>query len=152
MNSMYDSQVPINAHQTDKEDPAVKSNIKNTQDNFAHSFSKQPLIAGLVGLERKGTHQEKISDSQVEEAHVGHAAEPRPTNNDPDDQRVSQKAKEEENGIEGWKKTCSVILIHTLLKVTVKVVKICGKDGVEGYRGRTGGKQRNESSGKKINS
>jgi len=95
-----------------------------TQYHFAHSVPKQPLVPGLVGQEGKGTHQEKVGSSQVQEAHVSHAAESHATSNDPDDQGVAQEAQQEERNVEGWKKGGPVTLIHTPPIVTVRVVRV----------------------------
>lgn len=57
---MHHSQVAVNAHQADEEDPAVKRNVENTQDYFAHNIPKHPMIQCLVGQKGQCAHQEKI--------------------------------------------------------------------------------------------
>lgn len=119
---MHHGQVAVDAHQADEEDPAVKRNVENAQDHFAHGIPKHPLIQGLVGQKGECAHQEEIRESQVKEAHVGHAAESRAKHNDPDDQQVSQEAEEEEKGVEGRKKHGSMTLVHTHPKVRIVIV------------------------------
>lgn len=68
---------------------------------------------GLVGKEGEGAHQQKVSDSQVQEADISHAAKSYSTGNDPDDQRITKKAKKKENAVKNWKENGSVTFIHT---------------------------------------
>lgn len=122
---MHHSQVAVDAHQTNKEDPTVEGDVERTQYDFAHGIPKEPLVPGLVRLEGEGAHQEQICNRQIQEAHVSHAPETRPESSHPDGQGVSHEAQEEEDRVENREKGGSVFLILARLpKTPVEVVVV----------------------------
>lgn len=84
INRMHYGQITVDAHQTDEKDPAVKGDVVNAEDHLAHCIAKMPLVSGLVGEEGERAYQEKVSDGQVEQAHISHATESSPTSDYPD--------------------------------------------------------------------
>lgn len=149
VNRVHHSQVAVDAHQANKEDPTVEGNVESAQDDFTHGIPKEPLVPSLVCLEGKGAHQEEICNCQVQEAHICHAPETGPENNHPADQRVSHKAQEEENRVEDREKGGSMFLIrtqHPRVPIEVVVVVIyCAElcEGLcEGLCDRTNGKNK----------
>ncbi|GAA6090228.1 uncharacterized [Tachysurus ichikawai] len=97
---MDDSQVSVDAHQHDKENSCIKSDVVHTEDQPTHEITKDPGISGIVSQEGESEDEKKVSDGQVQERHISHAFYLSSFQDHPQHQHVAQEADHEEQRVE----------------------------------------------------
>jgi len=94
--------VPVNTHQSYKENTAVKTRVINASHYLAQCIAKNPLIRSIVCLERERHNEEEIGGCKVQQADISHRHQPLSGQEDPEDQGVSQKAEDKHEAVKDW--------------------------------------------------
>ncbi|KAF5921762.1 hypothetical protein HPG69_012933 [Diceros bicornis minor] len=103
-------EVPVYAHEGDKEHAAEEANVIKARDHLAHYSPKHPLVQLIVGLKGEGEDKKQVRQGQVQEVYVCDGPQLLAGDKDQDDQAVSQETEYKQEAVKDGKKRLTISL------------------------------------------
>ncbi len=98
-----DNDVAIQCHEDHEEDAAVETHHEETGYGVTRQCPKNPLVHGTVSPDGERDEKEQVRDGQVEQTHVCQTASVTGSDQDPQDQSVSQQANDQNGAVQDGK-------------------------------------------------
>lgn len=107
---MDHGQVSVERQESQEEDGTVKTQTICADHQLTQSFSEDPLVRVVDGLERQREREDDVGRHQVDEEYIGDRVQLLKLVYDEQNDSVSQNAEDEDDVVERWKKVSGEVV------------------------------------------